>query len=319
MTPTPRPKALKFPRFLRGTIELTALTLGVFLVTLWIIARRAEAKLVEAAEHLLPAAFATELERSETTRAPFGGVLYLNGLPLRIETRNLPGAPSEQVSVIQKQCTGFSFEGKETTGLGRSVVCLRAPLGKTPELAASIERYAATSDLKELGSPEIHFLRPTTRKGQSMTQLLQVRALSLDLHSAFPTEGDAPGLDPTFAPRPAGRRILSVQVHEGAEENVMRRRARAREVLFAYESATTPEKALLDYERVLVQKGFRALPTGETGPFARAFESKEDAFLILTGPEGQGSWLSLALLPKTGQPRSATEGTPSLARTTALQ
>lgn len=295
---TSEPKRPKVARALRAFAQLGLLALGIFLATFWVIARKAEAKLVDAAEQIVPA-LASELRSSQAPRAPFEGTLYLNGLPLHIESRSLPGTPPEQISPIQKGCRGFSFEAKETTGLGRTVVCLRAPRDKSSELTAGIQRFAATSNLAELGSPEVHFLRGTEQEGEAVTQLLQVRAPSLDLHSAFPSLGDAPGLDPTFAPRPVGRRILSVQFQESPQ--VAERRAPSvREILFAYESAAAPEDALRNYEHTLLQKGLFPLPTGNVGPLARAFESNDSAFLVMTGSEGRGSWLSLALLPKTG-------------------
>lgn len=294
-SPCPRP-ARPRARLLRVLLELSLLTGVVFAGTFVVLLGTAQARLEGAAEQLLPALLGGETSGSEFSPDLSRGTLHLNGIRFEIESRSLPGAPKEQSARLRESCPGFSIEGEGKTALGRTVVCLRTPKGKDGSLVAGLQRWAETEDLQELGAPEVSFLRSTELSGAPATHLLRLRTRSLAMHSAFPSEGDAPGLDPSFAPRPGGRRILSVHYQSAGEQG-----ARTREVLFAYESAEPPAVALQNYEKTLLGKGFRKIPTGEAGPFGGAFASDKDTFILLTGEQDAGSWLSLALLPKTGK------------------
>lgn len=289
--PSERPRA----RLLRAFLELSLLTALVFAGTFFVLLRTAQARLEGAAQGLFPTLLEGEGSSSSTHLSR--GTLHLNGIQFEVESRSLPGSPEEQSARLRESCPGFSMEGEGRTAFGRSVICLRTRKGKDGSLVSSLKRWAETEDLRELGAPEVSFLRSTELAGAPATHLLHLRTRSLAMHSAFPQEGDAPGLDPSFAPRPEGRRILSAHYQSAADRN---RSTRPREVLFAYESAKPPAIMLKDYEQTLLEKGFRRLPTGETGPHGAAFSSDKDTFIVIAGEHGSGSWLSLALLPKTG-------------------
>ncbi len=293
---SPRPRSERpRARLLRAFLELSLLTALVFAGTLFVLLRTAQARLEGAAQGLLPTLL--EGEGSTTSSDLSRGTLHLNGIQFEVESRSLPGSPEEQSVRLRENCPGFSIEGEGRTALGRTVVCLRTPKGEDGSLVSSLERWAETEDLTELGAPEVSFLRSTELGGAPATHLLRLRTRSLAMHSAFPREGDAPGLDPSFAPRPEGRRILSAHYQSAAHRN---QSARPREVLFAYESTEPPTIALKNYEQTLLERGFRRLPTSQTGPNGAAFSSDKDTFIVIAGEQGSGSWLSLALLPKTG-------------------
>jgi hypothetical protein len=148
------------------------------------------------------------------------------------------------------------------TGEDSSMDAVRVRLG----------RFLQTHDLADVGRLRYMAARSLPEGGTLVVSTWTEGSLSLD--ALFPATGDAKGSDPSFAPRPAGRRLLSVQTPPAPYG------------LFVYAIANeAPDRVLARYEDDLTKRGFMKLPG--------AYHRGNTDVLVSVQREGDGSTLSV--------------------------
>ena len=133
-------------------------------------------------------------------------------------------------------------EGDDDRGMVACFVGEEPAGGAAERMRRSIDAFAMSGDLSDLG----RFRYVFAERGKHGTRVVTLWADgSLDLGRMFPAEGDAPGTDSSFAPRPEGsRRTMSAAV-DGFPAAVR-----------IYETRRTPEDILSVEDEALRAKGF---------------------------------------------------------------
>lgn len=155
-----------------------------------------------------------------------GESVWLNGLHFHLQVTHHEAAPAQVVEELQRRCeeqvaarsdapSGLLERlwlrslgaWTEASAAGVSVLCASSPADSLP-VAEGLEQLLQSGDISEWLDLELAWLQPGTGGG---TRELRVEPQgALDLLSAFPQQGDAPGFDPPEVKRlPDSRRLLS--------------------------------------------------------------------------------------------------------------
>jgi hypothetical protein len=185
---------------------------------------------------------------------------------------------------LGKPGTGFPGIGvlKDRRGDRGVVACFAIGRESDPfELARRLDRFSRSKDLADLGA--LRFVAARSLENGATQLVATSTDGSVRLDAMFPESGEAAGDDPTFAPRPAGTRVLSAH-DRAAPYGVFVYRTRAPE---AYDKQLvargfTPHGALRDRDRGYSKPGVDVLTTTE---------QQEDGSVLLSiveMPEGPG-------------------------------
>lgn len=254
---------------LRVTVYVSVVAAGLGAVGV----RAVHAKAQKAALAIGESLASVEIEGSHT-------VLTLNGHPLSLTDVHVDASVNEVLDRVQAACEthaegladdladferavrrppndrGFPGIGflRDTAREGHGVVsCFAAgaPVGHA-EFVRRAGRFAESHDLADLGGLRYVAARPDEGGGARVTATWTDG--HLDIGAMFPAKGDAPGEDPTAAPRPAdARRLLSARVMPAPYG------------AFMYDTNKRPDAALADYERVLTSRGYERVRGPESG------------------------------------------------------
>jgi hypothetical protein len=171
---------------------------------------------------------------------------------------------------------------------GRGVIACFAAGGAvdTSLLGARLQRFTTSYDFAELG--DLRYVAARTLESGSTEVVATWTEGHFRLGEMFPTEGEATGEDPRFAPRPAGgRRILSA------------RDVRAPYGVFLYQVSGERSAALSGYARTAAMAGFtehRAV--SERDADSAAFERPGVDVLVNVSTTDDGlSLLSIVEMP----------------------
>ena len=214
----------------------------------------------------------------------------LNGAPFQF-TSALSPLPLEQLTA--KTLQGCSRPDLPTAlALSRNsgneaiVACFEfSPAVGATSFSSRFARLLAHGDLNSLGRLRLIFARKQAAPG---TPFLSATADSLPLPLMFPREGDAPGADLPWMPRPLGRRVLSVvRHHVGTREPL----------LAMYERKCSAAKALQSLKNTLEQHDMRIHRKTSRSP-AFIARSPQATWLAVATQVSEGlSLLIVARLP----------------------
>lgn len=134
---------------------------------------------------------------------------------LALAMQDIPGAMMDRIDGPPNHWPALraSVIREETNGRGMVVCFVDDPDGATEPLAARLRALAETGDLSKLGHFRYVFAEPSSAAGGGTHVVTFWSDSALCLATMFPAEGDAPGTDSAFVPRPEGsRRTLSASV-----------------------------------------------------------------------------------------------------------
>jgi len=240
-----------------------------------------------------------------------GSTLTFNGQRLRVSAARVDAGVRETLDRLQKACEthadgladdlasiddGFAKSAPSTRGFpgiailrderdGRGVVACFATGEHTSAagVARRLARFSKTQVLSDLGA--LRYVAVHAEEGGGSKVVATWSDDRLALGELFPASGDAPGTDPTAAPRPAdARRLVSVRV-EPAPYGA-----------FVYASSVSPESALAAYEAALVSRGFRPVPPADAAGDDRRSRAYQGALVdvLVTAQAGaEGTTLSV--------------------------
>jgi hypothetical protein len=228
----------------------------------------------------------------------YRGQLFVNGLDLTIETGSRRATLAETIAALEAACPGGSTLpgglGHSSTR-GRTFACF-AP--RTDEAAGAWphrwERFLHSWDPRALGSPQVAFLEDISSSRGTATQVIRLQLDRLPDASIFPKHGDAPGIDPSFAPRPSGRRILSAIAIPTPRSS--HDAPRTEELTFIYEMTGAPELAVESYLTSLPEPHYRIAHRSPNGRVA-AVRTPTETFLVVGKTRDHGSALLLVRYP----------------------
>jgi hypothetical protein len=189
----------------------------------------------------------------------------LDGLMTSESPRGMPG-----IGILRDEREGHGV-----------VVCFAPGEAVGPEtLVARVRRFIESHDVSEIGGMRYVTAHAEADGHTRVTATWTDEHLLLD--EMFPTSGDAKGDDPSAAPRPQGRRMLSARVEP------------ARYGAFIYATdAATPEEALARYHGEIAARQFEAVDVAERTPHARTYRHGLVDVLVTATPAEHGATLSI--------------------------
>jgi hypothetical protein len=252
-------------RCMRVMLWFTSVGLGLGLLS---------ARAVHARGREMASALAEPLDRAMRDAAGGGTTLSLNGQKLNVASAHVDAKVHAVLDRAQMACESHadglsddlaaiessfarspSERGVPGVGVlrdereGRGVVTCFATGVVTdyPALWKRVARFSESHDLADIGALRYIAAHEEDTGTRVVATWTDER---LDLDQLFPDATDAPGDDPTVAPRPEhATRFLSVRVEPAAPYGV-----------FMY---TVPERrgqSLVAYDRAMKEKGFESLP-----------------------------------------------------------
>lgn len=246
-------------------LRVTLLALFLFVGSGFFLVRSARASLERHAFSILELLEAhAAKEDPRTLGQPYSSMVHLNGVPLRLTTTSVSTAPGRTLAVIRKSCPqlevysgGLSNEPDSSTA-----VCVAGNGGLVTNLIQLASTYLESGESNTFGELRVYFVR---RVGDASrvagSQVLEIFVPPGALTTFFKDTGDASGVDPSFAPRPAGRRVLNAVWSNASTKN------KPLDLFFAYTSAGTPQEQLDTYVKELERNGYtldRKSPQGAT-------------------------------------------------------
>jgi len=305
-----------------GLIRVGLLALVVSSAAFGVRIHAAQAALSTRLTHLLPSAeSALEPWLGKAAEAPTA-YLMLNGVRLSLRVRQENRSAAELQGTFRDTCpSGTLFTGSifDTMGGAHSKAsasaaspaptsvssftgaCLKSAEGRPISAMDWLRRPLQQNELQgltasvlfseEVQSPERSSaeLSAALEKPSTTSRVLEFDIALESVLRAFPEQGDAPGFDPSFAPRPPGRRVLSVHLETPSAPA-------GAELAFAYEAKEAPETVLAKYVRALEHRGIKQVrQTG--GRAGSMFRNGEQLFAITVSPNLDATLLTLVKLP----------------------
>jgi len=218
---------------------------------------------------------------SKTTRLPPGEVLSAferlcrdGASEWREEVNRLPGATKlpEQLREVSNATT-FRLD---PDGASPGQVACIVPRGEMRGVRGLMKRLSAfieTGDLSKIGDGRLAVVRRDEKSGWTHVVALWSEG-SFSLLRMFPEQGDAPGRDSPYAPRPRDAvRVLSAEID--GRPYAMR----------VYDTARPRSEVLATYSREMAAAGWAAQPLASTPAFevndsVRAFQKDGTAVLV---------------------------------------
>jgi len=163
-------------------------------------------------------------------------------------------------------------------GKAGQVACIarRDSGGGIKGLVDRVARFATTGDLAEIGDARYVVARRDEPSGQTHVLAMWTEG-SFNIPAMFPDQGDAPGSDSRYAPRPPdARRVLSAELD--AQPYALR----------MYDTTRSHAEVLSYYEKQLDARGFRISPLPDGSPeldlndYVRAFSKDGVAIIVVT-------------------------------------
>jgi hypothetical protein len=232
-----------------------------------------------------------------------GTVLMLNGTPVHLASAELAAPLATVLDRAEKGCETHAagladdFADLESSfgrapsergfpGVavlrdvreGHGVVACFAPDAPTGPmgLMKRLGRFAQSEDLGDVGG--LRYMTAYSEGGGTRVTATWADG-RIDIGAMFPSEGDAPGEDPSAAPRPDGaRRIVSARVMPAPYG------------AYVYATKETAERAITGYERAVVARGFEVV---SSDPTARAYRRGLVDVMVTASSTQEGATLSI--------------------------
>jgi hypothetical protein len=178
-----------------------------------------------------------------------GHVFVMNGVRVRVQSTHDQQTITEVRSSFERECPSATFWQGSVLGHGHSTkdgdftgACIWTKPGVPSRSALDIvTSLAKGADGGAAASASVLFARSVSDALESESRVVRLEVPLSAISGAFPPSGDAPGRDPSFIPRPMGRRLLSVQLEQ---ESPSGRSTPPRELAYVYESEEAPSVAL---------------------------------------------------------------------------
>jgi len=210
----------------------------------------------------------------EVAAGPASGARHvvLNGEAARVFVTSVPAALEDAARQADRACgTASSIFDEPTASTTRD--------GRESKLRRERTHVDAAADGSASAILCVVADRVTGERREQLTFLRRVDATStsavtitresaMDLATMFPAEGDAPGRDPSGAPRPEhSRRLVAASVVESKHD------------VWIYETTDAFADALEGYDRRMAAAGYEVLAVG-TAP-ARSYRKGDDELVVV--------------------------------------